>query len=153
MKFLENRIPPPLVGLLVIILIWLLAKVDHLIDLPPQARTFFGLLFLVSGLVVAILANIRFRKADTTINPLDPASASQLVCSGVFRYTRNPMYLGMVSLTLAATFYLSSVLSLGLVAGFAWFLQRFQIEPEERALADLFGGEYRDYKSTVRRWI
>lgn len=153
MNFLENRIPPPLVGLLVLILIWLLAKADHLIDLPHQARTVLGLLFLGSGLVIAILANIRFKKAETTINPLDPGSASQLVCSGVFRYTRNPMYLGMVSLTLAATIYLSSVLSLGLVAIFAWFLQRFQIKPEERALAELFGEEYLGYKNKVRRWI
>jgi len=153
MKFLENRIPPPLIGLLVLILIWLLAKADYLVDLPASARVALGLVFLVLGLLVAILANIKFQKAETTINPLDPGSASQLVRGGIFKYTRNPMYLGMVSLTLAASIYLSSVLSLGLVAMFAWFLQRFQIRPEERALAELFGEEYIAYKREVRRWI
>lgn len=153
MKILENRVPPPLVGLVFLILIKLLAGVDNLLHLPDSARTGLGILFLSLGLLVATLALLHFRKAETTIDPLHPGRASKLVVSGVFGFTRNPMYLGLVLVTLAAALYMSSLLSLGLVAGFAWYLQRFQITPEERVLGEMFGEQYQRYTDRVRRWL
>ena len=105
------------------------------------------------GAVVALAALRAFRRQQTTINPLAPERASSLVCSGVFAFSRNPMYLAML-------LWLSAV---AIVAGLGWqwlgpmvfglFINRFQIVPEERAMQKLFGKEYSAYCQQVSRWL
>ena len=102
--------------------------------------------FLIAGVV-------SFRKAKTTVNPLKPEEATSLVNSGIFRFTRNPMYVGFALVLLAWAIYLSSPLSLVGVLGFILYIDRLQIEPEERALNELFGSEFESYRSNVRRWL
>ncbi len=102
--------------------------------------------FTVSGIAL-------FRKAETTVNPTTPEAASDLVTSGIYNYTRNPMYVGFLLLLIAWGIWLSNVYALVLPAGFILYMNRFQIGPEEEALQALFGDRYADYKSRVRRWL
>ncbi len=96
---------------------------------------------------------IAFRHARTTINPTKPDASSALVSAGVFRITRNPMYLGLLLLLFSFAIYLSSVWALPIPLLFAAYIDRFQIAAEERVLSRLFGADYATYKAKVRRWI
>ncbi|NNC98576.1 MAG: isoprenylcysteine carboxylmethyltransferase family protein [Gammaproteobacteria bacterium] len=153
MTFLENRVPPPLVLLISLILIRLVATADNILILPFHARAIGAGVFLVSGILLALSGVSLFQKAQTTINPLDPDAASRLITTGVYQYTRNPMYLGMLLVSIAASIYFSSVVSLLVVAGFYLFITRFQIVPEERALLNLFKDAFEEYRKQVRRWL
>jgi protein-S-isoprenylcysteine O-methyltransferase Ste14 len=105
------------------------------------------------GGVFSLGGIVAFRRARTTVNPHRPAKATVLVTTGVYRVTRNPMYLGLVFLLVASTVYLSVPLLLFGPLAFVLYIGRFQIRPEERVLAGLFGAEYSRYTSRVRRWL
>lgn len=94
-----------------------------------------------------------FRQANTTVNPTAPATSSALVVSGVYRFTRNPMYLGFALGLLAFAVWLSNVSAVLLVPVFMGYLQRFQIRPEEQALRARFGASFDEYCQRVRRWL
>jgi protein-S-isoprenylcysteine O-methyltransferase Ste14 len=127
------------------------------------ARNFYGVLsyvvmvfaagLAVLGLAVAAAGVWAFKRAQTTVSPLQPAKASALVTAGVFRYTRHPMYLGLALMLLALVMWLGHAINLLVLLGFVAYIMRFQIKPEERALQTLFGDAYSDYKARVRRWI
>jgi len=151
--YLENRIPPPLVLLLTLLLIRLVAKIDHVLVLSTDLRWAGAGLFTLIGVSIAISAVRQFKRKSTTIDPLHPNEASTLVTGGVFQYTRNPMYLGMLCVLIAAAIYFSSVYGLLLVACFYGYITRFQIIPEERAMIELFGDDYTQFTKTVRRWV
>jgi protein-S-isoprenylcysteine O-methyltransferase Ste14 len=87
------------------------------------------------------------------VNPLQPDAASSLVSGGVYRWTRNPMYLGMALVLLAWAVYLSSIAALAVLPLFIVYINRFQIEPEERALEARFGAQFERYRKAVRRWL
>jgi protein-S-isoprenylcysteine O-methyltransferase Ste14 len=152
MPSLEKKIPPPVLLLLVLVLTWRIAKVDHLLELPRWFAKTAAIILALAGNIIPMSAVISFCRAQTTVNPLKPESASQLVSLGVFKYTGNPMYVGLVALACAAAVYASSVFSLLLVVLLAAYLDQFQIVPEERAMAKLFGAPYVRYKNSVRRW-
>ena len=94
-----------------------------------------------------------FRKAKTTVNPFRPRNAGSLVDSGIFRHTRNPMYLALLLALLGWGLYLDNLFVLVSTVLYVAYLNRFQIRPEERALEELFGGEFTAYRQRVRRWI
>ena len=96
---------------------------------------------------------ISFRLAQTTVDPVHPERASSVVTTGIYRWTRNPMYLGFWLLLLAYAVKLSQPLALLLLPVFIGYMNRFQIIPEEQALERLFGDDYRNYCQRVRRWI
>ncbi len=106
------------------------------------------------GLSSGIMGVTQFKKAQTTPNPqaLEKVSSS-LVTSGIYNYSRNPMYLGLVLMLLAWALYLSHLLAFVLVPVFILYITRFQIQPEERMMAKKFGKSYQAYVSRVRRWI
>ena len=110
-------------------------------------------LVVLLGIAIALAGVISFRKASTTVNPLKPETASCLVISGIFQYTRNPMYLGMALAILGFAILLGSWLSLLGVVAFMLFIERFQIKPEEAALTECFGEQFIQYKKHVRRWL
>lgn len=110
-------------------------------------------LAVLLGVAIALAGVTSFRKASTTVNPLKPETATCLVTSGIFQYTRNPMYLGMAVVILGWAVLLSSWLSLLGVAAFMLFIERFQIKPEEAALIECFGEQFTQYKKNVRRWL
>lgn len=156
MAFLENKIPPPLVLLIVLIAMTIGAHFDQTrllkVDIAYwNAGT--ALLIGLAGTLVAISGVISFRKAQTTVNPLQPEKASRLVVNGVFRFSRNPMYLGMALVCIAWVIYLASPWCLFGVLAFVLFITRFQIIPEERAMRRLFGDQFARYQAETRRWI
>jgi protein-S-isoprenylcysteine O-methyltransferase Ste14 len=106
-----------------------------------------------AGACISLMAVISFRRARTTVNPLRPGTASTLVTGGIYRHTRNPMYLGLSIILLGWAVYLANAPALLLLPGFVLYIYRFQIVPEERTLAALFGAEYQAYRTRVRRWL
>ena len=112
-----------------------------------------GSAFALVGIAIACLGVMVFRRVRTTVDPLHPERSARLVTVGVYRWTRNPMYLGFIMFLLGLAIALQSLVGLGLTAFTAFFLQRFQIQPEEHALSRRFGAEFEGYRSRVRRWI
>ena len=148
------RIPPPIVALIGILLIFLSKDYILILYLHPHLQNTLSLLFLIIGFVIIFSATKEFRKSETTVNPMKPETSTCLVTLGIFKYSRNPMYLGLTSILLASCFYFSSFLGVILyVPLFIFYITVFQIIPEEEAMKNLFNDEYLDYCSKVRRWI
>ena len=150
---LEHRIPPPIVGACAAALMLGVAWVAPAMTLNLTWRLPIAVVIAVAGLALGVVAVGHFLRARTTVDPLDPGKASALVASGIYRFTRNPMYLGMATLLLAWAVYLSNIAALAGLAFFVAYINRFQIEPEERALRARFGEEFDAYCRRVRRWI
>lgn len=150
---LELKVPPLLLVLLFGGAMWGIAQVTPGIALPTIVRLAFSVLLASAGLAVVVSGVLSFRRSGTTVNPTAPQSSTDLVTGGIYRYTRNPMYVGMLSWLTAFGIWLGSPSALILCIPFVLYMNRFQIVPEERALEGLFGDAYRRYKSQVRRWI
>ncbi len=153
MSALENRVPPLLVAGLIALLMGLAASRLPGIELAWTALLTFALPVLLLGLGVCLAGVVSFRRARTTVNPLQPQQASALVEAGIYQYSRNPMYLGFAIILSAWALALASPLTLLGVVAFLLYMNRFQIEPEERALESLFGESFVRYRARVRRWI
>ena len=153
MKALEVRIPPVAVTLLFGAAMWGIAQFMPAYD-PPHALTVIAAgLFLVGSGVIGIGGILAFRRAGTTVNPLQPKASSTLVIDGVYRYTRNPMYLALLMLLFAWGITLSNPYAMLAAWGFVPYMNRFQIVPEERAMIQRFGPQFLRYAARVRRWI
>ena len=150
---MKTKIPPPIVAVLFALLMWALDRLVPVSQLTLPGAGIISLLLVGLGLVVMIMALGRFRKVGTTVNPLDPSLASSLVSSGIFRRSRNPMYLGMLIFLTAWALWLGNAVNLITLYLFVSFMTRFQIKPEEEALTKLFGEEYEAYCEKVNRWI
>lgn len=150
---LDHRIPPPLVGALLAAAMWSVAGWGPALAWPAAPKYLAVALLAAAGIAFDVLGILAFRSSRTTVNPLQPQRASALVTGGVYRVTRNPMYVGMTFLLLAWAAYLSSLLPLLGPALLVLYLTRFQIRPEERALQALFGAQYTAYAARVRRWL
>ncbi len=153
MTSLETKIPPPVVALLFAIAMWGLAKVTPLMSLPANFRITVAGLTALGGLAFSLAGMLAFRSAETTINPLKPQTASTLVTTGVYRLTRNPMYVGLLLVLVSWATYLSSAWAFFGPVAFVLYITRFQILPEEQALIGLFGQEFDEYRRRVRRWL
>lgn len=151
---LELRIPPPLVMLLFMATVFGFDKMMpfNLFYLPWLTYASVISLVVLGG-VVALWGVKEFKEAQTTINPLKPESSSSLVTAGIYQYTRNPMYLGLLLILLSAVVYTQHPLGLVSTMGFVAYMNRFQIEPEEKMLVKLFGDEFVDYSNQVKRWF
>lgn len=153
MKQLEAKIPPVAVFIIAALLMWLVSKYTHAIDLPVLVGRLIVLAFLLFGSVMGLFGVILFLKEKTTVNPMEPEKANSLVDNGVYKISRNPMYLALALVLIAFAVYLKSLWSLLVVLFFMIYMTRFQIFPEERAMIKLFGEKYTDYMTRVRRWI
>ncbi len=154
MASLELKVPPPAVALLFGVLMWLASSLVVPVEVPSSAfRVGVAVVLTSVGLVVGLAGIVSFWRARTTINPTKPSATSSLVTSGVFRFTRNPMYLSLLLYLLAWAAYLSNWLAFLFLPVFVLYINEFQIKPEERALSSLFGPEYASYKGRVRRWL
>jgi protein-S-isoprenylcysteine O-methyltransferase Ste14 len=150
---LEVKIPPPAVAAAIALAMWGTSRLAPLVRMPGAWRPGLSLALLLAGLVLSAAGVLAFRGARTTVNPTKPERTSSLVTSGVYRFTRNPMYLGIVCLLVAWAVFLSSGWALLGAVAFVLYITRFQITPEERALAKLFGSEFAAYQARVRRWL
>lgn len=153
MRALELKIPPPLVALAIAVTMWIARNVAPALELSPTTRIVAAGVVAVIGGYFSVAGTIAFRRAKTTVNPLKPESASSLVTSGVYRITRNPMYVALALLLVAWGFYLSAPFLLVGSVLFVLYVTRFQIQPEERVLRRMFGSEYTSYIQRVRRWL
>lgn len=149
----EQRIPPVLLALTCGIAMWGLSTLAPGLEAHRVSRVVVAVPMALVGAYFGGAGLRSFRRARTTVNPLKPEGATSLVRSGVYRVTRNPMYLGLALLLLAWAGYLASPWALAVVAGFVVYIDRMQIVPEERALAARFGPEYESYRAGVRRWL
>ena len=153
MKTLELKVPPVILTLLFGAAMWAVSRV-----LPSGYFAFPGrfLLFavvLIAGIVIALMGVLAFRRAGTTVDPRTPHQTNSLVVNGVYRYTRNPMYVGFLMILAAWWIYLGSVFAALLLPLYVLYMNRFQIKPEERHMRDLFGDQFNQYAERVRRWL
>jgi protein-S-isoprenylcysteine O-methyltransferase Ste14 len=153
MKSLEARIPPPALAAAIAGAMWATSRLAPLIQIPGALRLGTAAAVLLVGIGFSVGGVLAFRRARTTLNPTKPEQASSLVRSGVYRVTRNPMYVGLLCVLVAWAVFLSSAWALLGPLIFVLYIGRFQIAPEERALAKLFGSEFADYQAKVRRWL
>ncbi len=153
MHTLETRIPAPVVALAAGAAMKLYTRGAGVRIDPSLLRMHLGVGLSQLSALIAIAALAGLWWARTTINPLDPSRASRLVTGGMFRWSRNPMYLSLLLLLVAYAIRLDSWLVwLGPALFFA-YVTRFQILPEERVLSAKFGNAYHDYLRRTRRWL
>ena len=118
-----------------------------------QALTLLSYVLFLLGFGILFSAARSFKKHKTTINPIKIETASSLVVSGIFNYSRNPMYLGMALILLGLSLKFNLIGGLIFTALFILFITNFQIKPEEKAMQKIFGEEFLSYKNKVRRWL
>ena len=148
---MNNKIPPPIITLICGLGIYfskpLFPKYNYIsIDIIAAS-------ILLLGIIILITAVLSFKRQSTTISPLQPEKASYLVVSGIFKYSRNPMYLGMVLILISMTIKFNLVGGILIIFSFIAFITKFQIIPEETVLERLFGKEFIRYKKKTKRWI
>ncbi len=153
MKFLELKVPPVMV-----FVVFALAMGGASAAIPvgqffiPGAKwLIMGL--MVVGMMVTLLGVEALGKARTTLDPRFPDKAEQLVVSGIYRISRNPIYLGLFLMLVSLAIYLSNVVALLLLPLFIVYMNRFQIMPEEKVMSEKFGEAFAEYKVLVRRWV
>ena len=146
-------IPPPVVVAIVGLLMWAVNETLVFGKIKSELQQPIALTLLAAGLLLMAVAVGYFIAARTTINPLRPSRASSLVTTGLFAISRNPIYLGDLLILAALAVWFGNVLNVALLALFVCYINRFQIIPEERALAQRFGEAYHTYCSRVRRWL
>ena len=132
---------------------WSIAGLGPRLSIAAGPKYLTVAALVAAGLAFSLLGIMAFRASRTTVNPLNPERASALVTGGVYRITRNPMYVGMAFVLLAWAVNLASVLPFLGVVVFVLYITRLQIVPEERVLKDLFGDAYSRYAARVRRWL
>jgi protein-S-isoprenylcysteine O-methyltransferase Ste14 len=153
MDRLELKVPPLVVVAMSVLLMWVIAEIipGAAFSFPGRMGSGYLLVFIGVGFIVAGIRS--FRKAKTTVDPRKPELATSLVQSGIYKRTRNPIYLGLFFVLSGAGLFFGNYLAFLAVPLFVMYMTRFQILPEERALERQFPSEYNNYKSRVRRWI
>ena len=147
---LKTKIPPPLITLICILIIYFFEKEFIFFE---DWNIYISGFFLLWGLIVIAFAVFKFAKTKTTVDPTKPSKTSSLVISGIYRITRNPMYLGMLFLIISFTFYKLSLIGAIVIPSFIFYINKYQIEPEEYEMRKKFGENFEDYCKKVDRWI
>jgi len=146
-------IPPVVWALLFAIASWAITLISSVDQLLFRSMPILIGLFGIAGVSIILLSIKRFAKTGTTANPTTPQNASHLVTSGPYRYTRNPMYFGILLILIGWAIHQQNLLAFLPVAAFPVTISRFQIIPEELALREKFPHDYEAYCKRVRRWI
>lgn len=153
MHLLELKVPPPAGAVLVGVAMWFASRFGPSLELPLLARSIAFVVIALAGGVTALSGNLAFKRARTTRNPFKPQNASSLVTTGIYRVTRNPMYLGLLVVLLGWATFLCSVFALFGPVAFVAYITFLQIIPEERLLLAKFGATYSEYQAHARRWL
>ena len=152
MNSLELKIPPGALVLLAALGMLLVSSTTPSLGFQLPYNQGVAIAFLIFGVAVSLLGVVSFRIAKTTVNPTKPQATSTLVSTGIYRFSRNPMYLGFLFALVGLAALLSNVLASLFVPAFMIYMNRFQIAPEERVLTEIFGSDFQSYKERVRRW-
>lgn len=149
----RNRVPPPILTVIAIAGIW---AADHWLPGLSRSHRFFplfGVIIIAAGLAIILWAGVLFKANETTVNPFRPDKTSAIVESGPYKFSRNPMYLGMLLTIIGAAFVWHALLALPILVSYWLYMTAAQITPEEVVLKEQFGVAYTDYMKRVRRWI
>ena len=150
---LELKIPPLLVLFITAGVMLGVTYAAPALSVRVPGRTAVALALAALGVSSAIAGVVAFRHQHTTVNPLTPSASSAIVTGGIYRVSRNPMYLGFLLVLAGWAVWLSNAGAALVLPAFVAYLTRYQIEPEERALLEKFGSQYAEYMSRVWRWV
>jgi protein-S-isoprenylcysteine O-methyltransferase Ste14 len=153
MSSLELRIPPVVLTLAFGVAMWLLARFAPTFTFDFQGNGWIALVLVAAGVFVIAQGIAEFNRASTTVNPTQPESSSTVVSSGIYRWSRNPMYAGFLLILAGWAVQLASIAAVLLLPVFVLYMNRYQIQPEERVLTGKFGAQYLAYRQRVRRWL
>jgi protein-S-isoprenylcysteine O-methyltransferase Ste14 len=153
MRALELKVPPLAFVLFIALLMWLVSWTVPQLGFDFVGRVVVAAVFSAAGTITILLGVAAFRRAKTTFNPMKPEESTFLVVSGVYKFSRNPMYLGFLLFLTGWAVFLSNVLAFLLLPAYVIYMNRFQIESEERALRSKFPEKFAVYESHVRRWL
>ena len=145
------KIPPPILVLILVVSSFLSSKKIDVIHIPHQ--TLVSILILLIGILILIIPVTKFIKYKTTIDPIEFKKVNKLVTSGIYKYSRNPMYLGLLLIVISSSILYLNIYSVSTTIFFYYWINRFQIQREEIFLTEKFGKEYLSYKTKTRRWI
>ena len=148
---IKTKIPPPLVALTFGFLVNYTKTKFPKIEI--ELGDVIGSFMIIIGLLIILSAIILFKKYKTTITPLNPSNATKLIVHGIYKFSRNPMYLGLLLILSGISIIQNPIGGLLFVPLFILYLNHFQIIPEESAMLDLFKDDFLKYKENVRRWI
>ena len=148
---MKAKIPPPILAFLMIGLVYLSSLLIGSVSFDYQAS--LSVVLVIAGMGCALPSFRLVARKKTTISPFTPSETSVLLTEGMYRYSRNPMYLGLLLLIIAATIWFGTWFGIIISLLFILLMNIFQIIPEEEALLQIFGEEYLEYKKKVRRWI
>ncbi|SDW56281.1 methyltransferase family protein [Nitrosomonas communis] len=153
MKVLELKIPPIIIMALIGVIMWFVATLVPQLVLVIPGQVILAAIAGFTSIALILAGAIAFRLAGTTVNPMQPSNTSSIVTRGIYKISRNPMYAGFLLLLLSWALLLSNIVSFAGLPVFVWYMNRFQIIPEEQALIAKFGSEYIAYAKNVRRWL
>ena len=145
------KIPPPLLVLILVISNYFSSKKIDLILLPNQDLT--SIIIFLIGMLILINPIFKFIKSKTTIDPIKFKKVNKLITTGIYKYSRNPMYLGLLMIIISTSIFYLNIFSISTPFFFYFWINRFQIKREEIFLKEKFGKEYLSYKTKTRRWI
>lgn len=150
---LKLKIPPAVVFILFVGMVYGIGHLmpNAMIDVPYQEWLAYGIFGI--GVIIGLLGVVEFARRSTTVNPHKPENTSELVKSGVYRYSRNPMYVGLFMGLLAIVIFRGSIWAAVVLPLFVWYMNTYQIKPEEVVMKEKFGEEFKNYKKQVNRWI
>ena len=148
---MQNKIPPPIITLFFGLCIYF--SKDYFFSFEYKFLDTLSYISYLMGLCILILAVNSFKKQNTTVNPIKIENASSLVTSGVFEYSRNPMYLGMAIILFGLALMFNVIGGTLFTLLFAIYITKFQIRPEEEVMERLFGEDFLQYKQNVRMWL
>ena len=145
------KIPPPLLVLILVVFNYFSSKKIDLIHLPNQ--DFISIIILLIGMLILINPIFKFIKSKTTIDPIKFKKVNKLITSGIYKYSRNPMYLGLLMIVISTSIFYLNIFSITTPILFVCWINRFQIKREEIFLTEKFGKEYLVYMTKTRRWV
>lgn len=151
MRVVKKKVLPPLFMLICGLLMWVISHGGGEVQIPYARGV--SLTFLILGICLDIGSVYSLWRARTTVNPFKPESSTTLVKTRLFRFSRNPIYLGYFFILVGWGLFLSAPWTLLILPFYVVYMNIFQILPEEDALRELFKEDYEVYCSRVRRWI
>ena len=145
------KIPPPILVLILVSSNYFSSTKIDLFHLPNQ--NIISILILLMGMLILINPIFKFIKSKTTIDPIKFKKVNKLITSGIYKYSRNPMYLGLLMIVISTSIFYLNIFSITTPFLFYCWINKFQIKREEIFLTEKFGKKYMSYKTKTRRWI